>query len=505
MSKVLVVEMRGIEKIYPDGQYAIRGVDLDIYEGEILGLLGENGAGKTTLMRILYGEIKPTKGIIRIRGREARFRGPWDAIREGIGMVYQHFSLVPTLTVLENLYLSMLSINKRISIDQVKDLAEKYSVILNMKIPYKEYIEDLPIGIQQKIEILKTLMRGARIIILDEPTSVLNPLETIELFKTLKQLRENKYTIVYITHKLREVMELTDRVVVLRRGKVVGYVETSRASEKELALMMVQEEFQTPQERSSTNKSPSSDVILKIEDLWIKDHRGLDAVKGVSLEIRRGEILGVAGVQGNGQIELAEAIAGIRRVYRGKIIFKGIDVTNTRTIDRYRMGISYIPDSRTIGLVYGMNLLENYVLTNIDRYVNKLRFINWGMVRRDLIRDIEHYKVIARALDMDVRFLSGGNQQKILLARELSREPELLVVSEPTHGLDISSTNFIRRKLVEYKESGRSILLISTDLDEILELSDRVAVINEGRIVYVGYPDELGLEKLGLLMGGVHG
>ncbi len=505
MDKKVIIEMRGIEKIYPDGQYALRGVDLDIYEGEIHGLLGENGAGKTTLMRILYGEIKPTKGIIRIRGRVVRFNGPWDAIRHGIGMVYQHFSLVPSLTVLENLYLSLLPMRRKITSRQVRDLAEKFSGILNIKIPYNDYVDDLPVGVQQKIEILKILMRGAKILILDEPTSVLNPLETTELFRMLKRLRDDGYTIIYITHKLREVMELTDRVTVLRRGEVAGRVLTKETSERELALMMVQGEILELTKRSGVNRSYDKNIVLEVKDVWVKDHRGLDVLKGISLDIKRGEILGIAGVQGNGQVELAETLVGVRRVYRGRIIFKGIDVTNKKPIERYRMGLSYIPDSRSVGLVYGMNLLENYILTKINEYTNKLGLINWGKVKLDLIKSIEEYNIITRALDTDVRFLSGGNQQKILLARELSKKPDLLIVSEPTHGLDIASTNFVRRKLLEYKESGRSILLISTDLDEIFELSDRIAVINEGKIVYVGYPNELTSEKLGLLMGGLHG
>ncbi|MGC9009359.1 MAG: ABC transporter ATP-binding protein [Sulfolobales archaeon] len=505
MSKGVIIEMRGIEKIYPDGQYALRGVDLDIYEGEIHGLLGENGAGKTTLMRILYGEIKPTKGVIKLRGRVVRFNGPWDAIRHGIGMVYQHFSLVPSLTVFENLYLSLLPLRGKITSQHVRDLAEKFSSVLNIKIPYNEYVEDLPVGVQQKIEILKILMRGAKIIILDEPTSVLNPLETVELFKMLKRLRDDGYTIIYITHKLREVMELTDRVTVLRRGKVAGRVITKETSEKELALMMVQGEIQELTKRSLSDRSYDKEIVLEVKDIWVKDHRGLDVLKGVSLDIKRGEILGIAGVQGNGQVELAEAIVGIRKVYRGRIIFKGIDITSKKPIERYRLGLSYIPDSRSVGLVYGMNLLENYILTKLREYTNKLGFINWSRVKQDLVKSVEEYNIVTRSLETDVRFLSGGNQQKILLARELSKKPDLLIVSEPTHGLDIVSTNFVRRKLLEYKESGRSILLISTDLDEIFELSDRIAVINEGKIVYVGYPSELSMEKLGLLMGGVHG
>ena len=505
MSNEFIVEMIGIEKIYPDGQYALRGVDFRVREGEIHGLLGENGAGKTTLMRILYGEIKPTKGVIKVRGEKVRFRGPWDAIRVGIGMVYQHFSLIQSMTVLENLYLSTLAVHRDISVSDVKRLAEEYSRVLGLKIPYEEYIEDLPVGIQQKIEILKILMRGARIIILDEPTSVLNPLETVELFKMLKRLRDEGYTIIFITHKLREVMELTDRVTILRKGLVVATADTKNVSERELAVMMIQDErlLSKSSYQKISSEETSNEIILEIKGLWVKDHRGVDRVRNVDLVIRRGEILGIAGVQGNGQTELAEAIAGIRRVSRGRIIFKGIDVTNKSPEARYSLGISYIPDSRSIGLVYGMNLLENFILTNLREYSGRLGFISWGRVREDLLKNINEYRVIAPSLESDIRFLSGGNQQKILLSRELHRKPDLLIVSEPTHGLDIASTNFIRRKLLEYKSLGKSILLISTDLDEIFELSDKIAIMSSGEIVFVGRPSELSLERLGLLMGGV--
>lgn len=498
-----VVRMLGIEKIYPDGQYALRGVDLEVYRGEIHGVLGENGAGKTTLMRILYGEIRPTRGTIIVNGREVRFSGPWDAIREGIGMIYQHFSLIPSMTVAENIYLSVLALDRRAGYREVLARAEDYARALGVRLPYDRTVEELPVGVQQKIEIIKTLVRGARILILDEPTSVLTPVETQELFKILRGLRERGYTIIYISHKLREVKELTDRVTVLRRGRVVGTFETGSVSEEDLARMMVSTE--TPQRVVSRGESVSErprEAVLEVRGLVVRDPRGVEVLKRVSLEVYQGEILGIAGVQGNGQTELAETIAGLRRPEEGRILFMGRDITETSTSERYRMGIAYIPDSRSVGLVYGMSVLENMVLTRLRDYTGPLGLIRWGRAREDTERLAREFDIKTPSLETDVRFLSGGNQQRLLLAREISRGPRLVVVSEPTHGLDIASTRYVRDVLSRLRDRGGSVVLISTDLEEVLELSDRIAVMSSGRIVAVGRPGELTIEKIGMLIGG---
>ncbi|MFA4646059.1 ABC transporter ATP-binding protein [Pyrococcus kukulkanii] len=494
------VEMRDIVKVYPDGVVALKGVNLTVEQGEIHGLLGENGAGKSTLMRILYGEIKPTRGTIKIFGEEVNFTGPWDAIKKGIAMVYQHFTLVPTFTVLENLYLAMLSLNPKVTIDEVEKMAKEKMKELNFEVPLNEVVEELPVGVQQRVEILKALLSNAKILILDEPTSVLTPIETEDLFRTLRKLKESGITVIFITHKLREVKEITDRVTVLRRGEVVGVAETSKVSERDLARMMVQRDVVM----EITKKPPTpGEVLLKVEDLWVKDDRGLDAVKGVSLEVRAGEIVGIAGVQGNGQRELAEALAGIRVAEKGKITLLGEDITNLPADERYKLGLAYVPDSRKVGLVYDMNIVENVVLTNLDR-VTSTRRILWRKASELAGRIVKEFEVLVPSLNTPVKHLSGGNQQKIMVGREIIREPKVFIVSEPTQGLDVGATEFIRKTILKLRDEGKAILLISTDLDEILQLSDKIAVIYEGRIMAFDKSEEFTLEKLGLLMGGVN-
>ncbi len=494
------VEMLNISKIYPDGVVALRDVNLTVYEGEIHGLLGENGAGKTTLMRILYGEIKPTKGEIRLFGRKVSFHGPWDAIRHGIGMVYQHFTLVPTFTVLENLHLSFTSVEKKISENMIRRKAEKLMKEIGFEVPLDVIVEDLPIGVQQRAEILKILLRKAKILILDEPTSVLTPIETRELFKTLKKLKEKGITIIFITHKLREVKEITDRVTVLRKGRLVGTVETAKVSEVDLARMMVGREVFL---KISKKPAKVGRKVLEAVNLWVKDDRGLDAVRGVSLDLYEGEILGIAGVQGNGQKELIEAIAGIRPVIKGRIIVDNVDVTNRPTVERYRLGLAYVPDSRLVGLVFDMSLVENTILTNLHKVLTKTKRILWDKASEIAVKVVKELDVIAPSLSAPVKYLSGGNQQKVMVGREIVREPKIFIVAEPTHGLDVGATEFIRKTLISLRDKGKAVLLVSTDLDEIMQLSDRIAVMYEGKIVAIGKAEEFSIERLGLLMGGV--
>lgn len=493
------VEMINIHKIYPDGVVALRGVDLRVEKGEIHGLLGENGSGKTTLMRILYGEIKPTMGEIRLFGERVAYHGPRDAIRRGVGMVYQHFTLIPSFTVKENLYLSILSVKPDATMGEVLEKAEKVIKETGLKIPFDSVVEDLPVGVQQRVEIVKCLMRDAKILILDEPTSVLTPVETGELFQALKRLKERGVTIIFITHKLREVKEIADRVTVLRKGRVVGSVDVKEVNEKDLAKMMVERE--TPPAPSKRPASPG-ETLLSVVDLIVLDERGVLAVKGVSFELRAGEIFGIAGVQGNGQKELAEALAGTRKITSGKIILKGIDVTELPARERYRLGLAYVPDSRSVGLVYDMNIVENIVLTNLERVVNRRGEISWRKAETISQGVVKRFDVVAPSLKIPVRYLSGGNQQKVMVGREVVREPSVFIVSEPTQGLDVAATEFIRQTLLELRDKGKGVLLISTDLDEILQLSDRIGVIYDGRLVATGKPEEFSLEKLGLLMGG---
>lgn len=493
------VEMEGIFKVYPDGVVALRGVTLRVEEGEIHGLLGENGAGKSTLMRILYGEIKPTEGRIKLFGREVNFSGPWDAIRHGVGMVYQHFTLVPTFTVLENLHLALLPLNPDITPEEVRKLAEKKMEETGLKIPLDEVVENLPVGVQQRVEIIKALLQNAKILALDEPTSVLTPIEVEELFKTLRELKKEGITIIFITHKLKEVKEITDRVTVMRRGEVVGTVNTAEVSEKDLARMMVQREVVMSLQKSPANPG---EIVFRVENLKVRDEAGIEAVKGVTLELREGEVLGIAGVQGNGQRELAEALAGIRLPHDGRIIFEGRDVTSLGAAERYKLGIAYVPDSRKVGLVGDMKIVENVILTNLPKVTSSGR-IMWDAAESLSEEVIKRFDVVAPSVKAPIKHLSGGNQQKVMVGREIVREPKVFIVAEPTQGLDIGATEFIRRTILNLRDSGKAVLLISTDLDEVLQLSDRIAVIYEGRIMAVGKPEEFTLERLGLLMGGV--
>ena len=497
------VAMKGIYKVYPDGVVALRGVDFYVERGEIHGLLGENGAGKTTLMRILYGEIKPTRGEIRVFGERVEFSGPWDAIRKGIGMVYQQFTLVPSFTVRENLYLSLLSVKPKATVEEAMEKAREAMSLTGLRIPLDRVVEELPVGVQQRVEIVKCLIRGAKILVLDEPTSVLTPIEVEELFAALRKLKASGVTIILITHKLKEAKEIADRITVMRRGLVVKTVNTSEVTERDLAKMMVERDVAFTVEK--TPPKPSREA-LRVVDLKVRDDRGLVAVKGISLSVYEGEILGVAGVQGNGQKELAEAIAGIRPTESGRVLLYGVDVTRLPPAERYKLGLAYVPDSRREGLVLDLDIVENSVLTRVREYTSgKLGRILWSAAERTAREIVEKFEVLTIGLRIPVKYLSGGNQQKVMVGREVLREPKVLVVSEPTQGLDVAATEFIRKTLLGLRDQGKAILLISTDLDEVLQLSDRIAVLYEGQVMAVGKPEDFTLEKLGLLMGGVRG
>ncbi|MEB3756984.1 MAG: ABC transporter ATP-binding protein, partial [Desulfurococcales archaeon] len=461
---------------------------------------GENGAGKTTLMRILYGEIKPTRGEIVIFGEKTSFHGPWDAIRKGIGMVYQHFALVPTFTVAENLHLSYLSINPHASISESLDKAQQIMDETGLKFPLDAIVEDLPVGLQQRVEIVKALSRNARILILDEPTSVLTPVEVEELFKALKKLKDNGITIIFITHKLKEVLELADRITVLRKGKRVDTLMRNDANPVILAKMMIGKSLK---EIERKRKHAEGETVLKIEELEVQDEHGITKVDNLSFEIRSGEIFGVAGVQGNGQRELADAIAGILKPSKGKIFLKKRDITYLSPEERYKHGLGYIPESRKTGLVPEMSVTENSVLTNLHLVLSRGRKIQWNKAREISSKIVEELDVKTPSLDSLVKYLSGGNQQKIMVGREIAREPDVIIVAEPTQGLDISATRFIRSTLLKLREKGKGILLVSSDLDEIYELSDRIAVMYEGKFIGEGTPEKLPRDRIGMLMGGV--
>jgi len=496
-----VVEMRGITKRFP-GVVANDRIDFEVRAGEVHALLGENGAGKTTLMNVLYGLYQPDEGEIYIRGHRVTLRSPRDAIALGIGMVHQHFMLIPPLTVAENVVLGLPSsrgpfLDTDRAERRISELAQRYG----LKVDPHAYVWQLSVGEQQRVEIIKALYRGASILILDEPTSVLTPPEVRELFSVLRRMAEEGNAVIFITHKLHEVMAVSDRVTVLRDGRVVSTVDTADTSERQLARMMVGREvlFQVSKRPVAKGK-----VALEVRDLWAMGDRGLPALKGISLSLRQGEILGIAGVAGNGQRELAEVITGLRRATKGKVLIGGKDMTNCPPAAIIGEGVAYIPEERIRrGLIMDFSVAENAILETH----NSPPFTDgWFLNRREIDRYVEglisDYGVKTPSKDAPVRHLSGGNLQRLLLARELSRRPKLLIASQPTRGLDVGATEYIRRRLVEQREKGTAILLISEDLDEVLSLSDRVAVMYEGEIVGIVPEGEADVEEIGMMMAG---
>ncbi len=499
LSEVLV-RAEDIVKVYPDGTVALRGVTLNIRAGEVLGVLGENGAGKTTLMKIISGLLQPTRGKLYVRGREVRFTMPAQALKMGIGMVHQHIPLVHNFTGLENILLGLRGVKKEEALKKLNDLMKRTGFKVRLDVP----VEDLSLGERQRIEILKMLFRGVDVLILDEPTTNLTPIETKELFKLLRQLASEGKAIVFISHKIKEVMEVTDRVVVLRKGLVVGRLETKKTNPRELASLMVGREivFQYPP------KKPVKKVedLLVVKDLWVIDDLGREAVKGVSFTLKSGEILGIAGVEGNGQRELVEALTGLRRVSRGRVIFKGEDVTNADPLKLSFKGLVHIPEDRhNFGLVLTMTVLEN-VLLGLHRYPKFLKggiVIDWNRVENHAKELVKRFEIVVRSLKSPARSLSGGNQQKLIVARELSKKPSVIIAANPTRGLDVATTQFVRNLLIELRNSGVGILLVSSDLDEVLDLSDRIAVMYEGRFMALKPANQYTLQEIGLLMGGV--
>ncbi len=493
------VSMRGIVKIYPDGTVALRGVDLDVYPGEILGLLGENGAGKTTLMKILAGFLRPTAGRIIYEGRPVHFRSAAEALERGIGMVHQHLALVPVFTAYENIILGL----PPSMIAGARKRIEKLMDETGLHVDLDQVVELLSFGERQRVEILRMLFRNVKVLILDEPTTNLTPVETEELFKALVKLKKQGKSIIFITHKLREVLEIADRIVVMRRGRVVGEVPRNVAEPRLLARMMVGREvlFKIEKPRITPGQ-----VVLKVEDLWVRRDIGTWGVKGVSFEVREGEIFGIAGVEGNGQAELVEAITGLKAPERGRIFLLGHDITGLGPAELYRMGLAHIPeDRRSTGLILEMSVVENSIL-GMHRWERFAKgffgVIDWRAAEEHAAEIVRKYDVVAPGLHSPVKHLSGGNQQKLLVGREISKNPKLIVAAQPTRGLDVAATEYIRRLLVRLRNEGHAVLLVSSDTDEVLQLSDRVAIMYKGEFVAITKPEELTREKLGLYMGG---
>lgn len=496
------LELRGVTKRFP-AVLANDQVDLTVEPGEIHALLGENGAGKTTLMNVVYGLYGADEGDILIDGTRSSFDSPGDAIAAGLGMVHQHFMLIPVFTVTENIMLGSESVrrlgflDRRAAADRVAEISRRHG----LDVPVDAVVEDLPVGVQQRVEIIKALYREAEVLILDEPTAVLTPQETEDLFAVLRSLRDDGKSIIFITHKLKEVLTIADRITVMRRGRVVGSVAPEETTEQDLATMMVGRAV-----RLSVDKTPSEpgEPVLEIEDLVVCDDRGRVAVDGVSLEVCAGEIVCIAGVQGNGQTELVEAIAALRPVVGGAIRLLGRDVTEADPRDVLRAGVGHVPEDRQHdGLIVDFAIADNLVLNTYDQPP----FARWIVRNTDEVRRVGEQRASAfdvrtPSVDMPAATLSGGNQQKVIVAREFSRPISLLLASQPTRGLDVGSIEYIHERIVQKRDEGVAILIVSVELDEVFALADRIAVMYAGRIVGMvpARPDLRG--HVGLLMAG---
>jgi simple sugar transport system ATP-binding protein len=499
----LAIEMRDITVEFP-GVIANDNINFSLEKGEIHGLLGENGAGKSVLMKTLYGMHRPKKGTILVNGNEETIDNPATAIRLGIGMVHQNFMLVPHLTVVENIILGRELTNNKFFIDMKRTLKEVavFCEQFNLCVDLESQIYTLAVGMQQRVEILKALYRGADILILDEPTAVLTPQEVEELFKAIQTLKESGKTIVFISHKLKEVLQICDKITVLRKGKVIGIVKTSKTNQNELAKMMVGREVKQSYKKEKINQDK---IVLKIENLEALDDRGIHALKGISLNVNSFQILGIAGVQGNGQTELVEVITGLRKAKKGKIILNNENITKRNPKERINIGISQIPEDRQKrGLILDFSVLENLILGSQDIppfSKDKIRIdsINTMKFAEKKIKD---FSIKTPNRDTKVRYLSGGTQQRVVVAREFSKNPRLIIAAQPTRGLDIGATEYVRSKLIEIRNQGSAVLLISADLDEILMLSDKIAVMFEGKIVAIKDPKETTRNEIGLLMAG---
>lgn len=496
------MEMIDIVKQFP-GVRANDGVSLDLRSGEVHAILGENGAGKSTLMRQLYGMYQPDEGEIRINGEPVYFRSPADAIHAGIGMIHQHFMLVPTMTVAENVALGRPSTRGiRLDLENVSKRITRLSKEYGLQVDPSARVWQLSVGEQQRVEILKALDLGASLIILDEPTAVLTPQEVADLFVTLKRMVGEGHSLLFISHKLHEVLEVSDRITVLRDGVTVGTRETAGVTREELIKLMVGRELKSPTHREVSQ----GEVGLSIHGLHVPGDRGEEIVRGIDLDVHAGEILGLAGVSGNGQRELAEALAGMREATEGAIFVRGKDLARRNLNERVQAGLSFIPEERMRdGAIGEFSVEENVFLRDHEaKQFRRWLFLRFGEMERHAKRLVTEYSVKTPSLDTPLKNLSGGNIQKLILARELSRSPAVLIASQPTRGVDIGASEYIHRMLIAQRDAGTAILLISEDLDEIRELSDRVAVIYGGRIVGVLSRKEAEVERIGSLMAGVH-
>lgn len=497
----LILEMKNVRKEFP-GVVANENVDLEVRKGEIHSLLGENGAGKSTLMNILYGLYASDGGQILYKGKHFEQSSPKKSIELGIGMVHQHFMLIPALTVAENMILGMQEganpvINKAEAEKRILEMSKKFGLAVDPKAP----VWQLSVGEEQRVEILKALYRGAELLILDEPTAVLTPQETEELFAFLRKLTEKGLTVIFITHKLNEVMDISDRITILQRGRVIGTVDTKDTNKHDLAKMMVGRDVVL---RVDKEPAKVGETVLKVEDLSIKNQKGLLAIQNINFEIKAGEIFGLAGVDGNGQTELIEALTGLRDCEAGRVFYNEEDVTNKQPRHLIEKGMAHIPEDRHWrGMVLDMSIKENMIMeTFYKEPFSKNHFMQQDKIDSYADELIEEYDIRTPSADIAAGNLSGGNQQKVVLARMLQREPNLLIIVHPTRGLDVGAIEFIHKRIIEARDKGCAVFLISTELEEILSLSDRIGVIYEGKLMGVLDQDEANVSEVGLMMAG---
>lgn len=494
-----VVSLKNIHKSFGDKK-VLKGVDFDLHKCEVHALLGENGAGKTTLMNILYGMFPQTEGNIYIKGEEIINNSPKKAISMGIGMVHQHFMLIEPFTVTENIILGYEGKNSFIDRAKAKKEVVKLSQEYGLIIDPDSKVADISVGQQQRVEILKALYHGADILIFDEPTAVLTPQEINEFIEIVEKLTELGKSVIIITHKLKEIKAMADTCTIIRRGEYIDKVNVKDVSEADLAEKMVGRDvsFNVKKEKIDLGEE-----IFKIEDLWVKDNRKVDKVKGLNLSIRKGEILGIAGVDGNGQTELIDAISGMRKAQKGKVLLKGEDITNKAPRDIIDLGMNQIPEDRQKrGLVLEYPIKDNLILENIDKDFTKNGILDFKKIEENANNLIDKFDIRPNDINEKAGSLSGGNQQKVIIAREITNDPDLLIAAQPTRGLDVGAIEFIHQYLVELRNQGKAVLLISFQLDEVMDLSDRICVIYDGQIVGELDPKETDEYEVGRLMAG---
>jgi general nucleoside transport system ATP-binding protein len=501
MDREVVLEARNVTKTFP-GVIANKDVSLKLYRGEVLALLGENGAGKTTLMNILYGLYHQDSGEMLVRGEPVRISSPSESIRRGIGMVHQHFMLVPVFTVAENIVLGAetltgLSLDLSTARRRIRELSKQY----NLHVDPDAFVKDLSVGQQQRVEIVKALYRKADILILDEPTAVLTPQEADDLFVVIRTLKAQGTSVIFISHKLKEVLAIADRIMVLRRGQAVGETTPQTATERSLAEMMVGRSVILEVEK---RPAQPGEVVLELRELRVDDDRGQQVVNDVSLQVRAGEIVGVAGVQGNGQTELVEAITGLRTARSGTLLIAGTDFTNAVPRKITEAGTAHVPEDRQEdGLVLGYTIADNLVLNTyyLPPFAKGIAR-NEDAINANAEKLVKQYDVRTPSAFVPVANLSGGNKQKVIIARELSRPIKLLIAAQPTRGVDVGSIEFIHKTIVEQRDAGAAVLVVSAELDEVMSLADRIAVMYHGQIVAIVPADQATREDLGLLMAG---